>query len=557
MRNAQFEQEITTLLRGRFPYIYIVTSEEDRLTQQIVEINKYSERIGTKRTLYLWTVTQGLIRDPYGESPEVISCQGAPQSFSPTRSDQAVRMLDHISSVTEPAIFLLKDFHIYFGEEGTSAGDPVVIRRIRDLLYTLRLKSAPQNVVFTAPVLKLHHDIEKCVTVLDFPLPDYAEIADFLEKMIQANSASGKLHFNLTAEDKERLAKAALGLTLQEAENAFAKAIVRDNTLSAQTLDAILEEKSQAIRRSGVLEYVRSDIRVDQVGGLENLKNWLGKRKNSWLAAAEQYSLPPPKGILITGVPRCGKSLTAKAMSATWQLPLLRLDMGRIFAGLLGSSEQNMRNAIQTAAAVAPCILWIDEIEKGMGSGNSGYGGETAQRVFGTFLTWMQEKKEPVFVIATANNIAALPPEMMRKGRFDEIFFVDLPTLRERVDIFRVHLNKRHRANPVWVDVPITDRLIQSLAEKTEGFSGAEIEQIAVSALFEAYSGSRALRVDDFDRAIRNTVPLSVTQREQIAQLREWADVRAVSASTRDPIPMRTASNDALSAARGGRAVDV
>jgi SpoVK/Ycf46/Vps4 family AAA+-type ATPase len=292
--------------------------------------------------------------------------------------------------------------------------------------------------------------MEKSVSVLDFPLPTHEEIAELLESMIRANSGSGKVSFMLTTEDKERMVKASLGLTLQEAENAFAKAIVRDNCLSADDVDTILEEKAQAIRRNGILEYVRSDVSIDMIGGLENLKRWLDKRKSSWLDSAKEYSLPAPKGILITGVPGCGKSLTAKAMSAMWHMPLLRLDMGRVFTGLLGSSEENFRRSIETASAISPCILWIDEIEKGMGGMASAFSGGTPQRIFATFLTWMQEKTDPVFVIATANNISALPPEMMRKGRFDEIFFVDLPSLAERIEVFRVHLKKRYRANAVW-----------------------------------------------------------------------------------------------------------
>ena len=310
---------------------------------------------------------------------------------------------------------------------------------------------------------------------------------------------------------------------------------------------------------------------MNDVGGLENLKKWLIKRNNSWLGKAQKdYNLPAPKGVLITGVPGCGKSLTAKAMSALWQLPLLRLDVGKIFSGLVGSSEENMRKAIQTAEAVAPSILWIDEIEKGFGGNGGERDGGTATRVFGTFLTWMSEKTKPVFVIATANNINALPSEMLRKGRFDEIFFVDLPTKAERKVIFKLHLEKRLKGS-ISKDFAVTDTLLNKLAEITEGFVGAEIEQVVISALFEAFSENRTLKEEDLYKVIKNTVPLSTTQSEQILAIREWANERAVAATAHDEsynyVPEETQeqierkkkekkSTETVKKARGGRTID-
>lgn len=273
-------------------------------------------------------------------------------------------------------------------------------------------------------------------------MPTIDEIKGMLDEMIYVNEQSGRIEMDLNESEKEKICKAALGLTLQEAENAFARAMVEDGKLNIDDIEVVLEEKCQVIKKTGILEFMKSDLKMEDVGGLENLKRWISKRNKSWLDSAQKYNLPAPKGVLITGVPGCGKSLTAKAISAMWQLPLLRLDMGKIFSGVVGSSEENMRKAIKTAEAVSPSILWIDEIEKGFGGASSSGDSGTSMRIFGTFLTWMQEKIKPVFVVATANNISNLPSELLRKGRFDEIFFVDLPTKNERKDIFRLHLKK-------------------------------------------------------------------------------------------------------------------
>ncbi len=365
---------------------------------------------------------------------------------------------------------------------------------------------------------------------------------------------------DLDSDEEERLAKAALGLTLQEAENAFARAMVQDGRLDIADLEVIFEEKRQVIKKTEILEFVKSDLDMEDVGGLENLKRWLEKRNNSWLDSAQRYGLPAPKGALITGVPGCGKSLTAKCMSSMWQLPLLRLDVGKIFSGIVGSSEENIRTAIKTAEAISPSILWIDEIEKGFGGAGSAGDSGTSTRVFGTFLTWMQEKTKPVFVIATANNIQALPAELLRKGRFDEIFFVDLPTLKERTDIFRLHMEKRLVDPGVVSEFKVTDEVLEMLADISEGFTGAEIEQVVISGLFEAFAENRSIQLEDFVRSIQNTVPLSVTQAEQIRSIRDWANVRAV-AATRQEDRIEYAgkvegAEDDIRTTRGGRTVD-
>lgn len=357
------------------------------------------------------------------------------------------------------------------------------------------------------------------------------------------------------------MAQAAMGLTLQEAENSFARAMVEKGRLDVQSVELILEEKRQIIKKMEILEFIPSNYKMDDdVGGLENLKRWLRKRNKSWIdSAIKRYGLESPKGVLIAGVPGCGKSLIAKAISAMWQLPLLRLDVGRIFSGLVGSSEENMRRAIKTAEAIAPSILWIDEIEKGFGTGDARGDSGTSMRVFSTFLTWMQEKTKSVFVVATANNIDLLPPEMLRKGRFDEIFFVDLPTRQERLEILKLHINKRAKDPTVIKDFDLTNEKLIWMADKTEGFIGAELEQLVVSALFEAFSENRSLSIDDFAKAIKNTVPLSKTQAEQIQDIREWANERAVSATPREYLseyPLTAKHESEVGATRGGRTID-
>jgi len=327
-------------------------------------------------------------------------------------------------------------------------------------------------------------------------------------------------------------------LTLNEAENVFAKTLIKRGGLGAEHLDVIISEKEQIVRKSGLLEYYHSTERFDDVGGLDLLKDWLRKRQMAFTERAREYGLPTPKGVLLIGVQGCGKSLTAKAVASLWKVPLLRLDMSRIFSSLVGASEENLRNALRVAESVSPCILWVDELEKSFAGAQSSALSDagTTARVLGYFLTWLQEKTAPCFVIATANSIEQLPPELLRKGRLDEIFFVDLPSKRERMEIFAIHLRKRKR-DPSLFD-------LEALAEASQGFSGAEIEQAVISALYDAFSEGRDITTDDILKAIRETVPLSVTMKEQIDALREWASGRARRASSEESeevpvMPMR------------------
>ncbi|MBD8964114.1 AAA family ATPase [bacterium] len=533
--------QLSRLFRARFPYIYITTWEEERAINLIKKISKSEKLIRVAREVYVWTQTNGFVVDG--------------QKIDGTQSPD--KAIDFIRDCNKNSVFVMCDFHVFFGVKGRQV-DYNVVRRLRDNLSDLKTSKFRKNVIFLASELLIPETMQKEITILDMPLPTLSEIKAKFDKMITQNTqidTSG-----LDEEGKEKLCKAAMGLTLQEAENAFALAMVNDGKVDVSDLDIILSEKMQVIKKTGILEFINTDIKISDVGGLENLKSWLNKRNNSWSESAKKYCLPAPKGVLITGVPGCGKSLTAKAMSAAWQLPLLKLDFGKIFSGIVGSSEENMRKAIKTAEAVAPSILWVDEIEKSLSGLNSNGDSGTSSRIFGTFLTWMQEKTAPVFVIATANNINSLPAELLRKGRFDEIFFVDLPTQREREEIFKLHLSKRLKDKDVASKIEINSDLYKQLAQMTEGFVGAEIEQVVISALYEAFFNKRPLEFSDLANTIKNVVPLSVTQKEQILAIRQWANIRAVAATKKDDMveySSKADSEDDVNSSRGGRALDV
>ena len=547
----EFKFLLSNLLKARFPYIYIPTWEEDRVLSVIDTISTKPNLIKTPRIVYIWKLTTGLTKNGKNVSGDTKS---------------PLKALEYIEKSDDPAIFVFLDFHIYLGSTGMCNPDPQVIRKIRDLSSLLKESKNPKNVIFISPFVMLPDELQKEVSIIDFDLPNVEDIMNLLGDMITVNQP-GKIKIDLNPNEKKHIAKSALGLTLQEAENAFARAMVEGGNFNIKKLDVILEEKRQIIKKSEILEFIKSDLHMNDVGGLQNLKKWLEKRNKSWLDSAKYYGITAPNGVLITGVPGCGKSLIVKAISAMWQLPLLRLDIGKVFSGILGSSEKNMRKAIKIAETTSPSILWIDEIEKGFSAG--GGDGGTSSRVFGTFLTWMQEKEKPVFVAATANNIEILPSEFLRKGRFDEIFFVDLPTYKERMDIFKIHINKRLNEKVIG-DFKLNNDSYSYLAGITEGYVGAELEQIVVSGLFEAFSEDRSIELEDFEKSITNTVPLSVTQAEKIRAIREWANVRAVSATSADDRieynqeaagfkskPDEQSIDEDIGSSRGGRAIDL
>jgi SpoVK/Ycf46/Vps4 family AAA+-type ATPase len=394
-------------------------------------------------------------------------------------------------------------------------GNAVVIRWLRDAIASF--KDNQKTIVLMSPVQQIPIELEKEVVVLDFPMPNMGELDRVLSRQLESNRQR-----KISTQTREKLLKAALGLTKDEAQKVYRKAQVTAGRLTEAEVEIVLSEKKQLIRRNGILEYIEDDETIDSVGGLEELKRWLKQRSNAFSERAREYGLPQPKGMLILGVPGCGKSMIAKTTSRLWGLPLLRLDIGRVYDGsMVGRSEANLRSALKTAESISPVILFIDELDKAFAgsAGSADSDGGTSSRIFGSFLTWMQEKKSPVFVMATANRVERLPGEFLRKGRFDEIFFVDLPNHEERQDIFKIHLSKRRK------DILRFD--LDQLAKVSEGFSGAEIEQAVIAAMYEAFAQDREFTQLDIIAAIKSTLPLSKTMTEQVTALRDWARQRA------------------------------
>ncbi|MFQ5482647.1 MAG: AAA family ATPase [Nitrospinaceae bacterium] len=489
------KREIDLCIRARYPLLYLLTWEEDRGEALLADVARASGK-----EIVVWSCTQGFRPPPA-------------QGKNPLGPEAALKCI-HASS--QKAVFVLRDFHPFL-ETGS------VVRHLRDL--TAQLKRSYKTVVLISPILRIPPELEKEMTIFDLPLPDEAELTTVLNEFLKPHRGSSKVTVNLTPGLVERVVRATTGLTRAEAENVYAKALIHDRKFDAADLPNIIEEKKRLIRKSGILDFIGLSTQLGNVGGLNRLKAWLRQRSQAFGLRARRYGLPDPKGVLMVGVQGCGKSLAAKAIAAEWRLPLLRLDVGKIFDSFIGHSEDNMRKAIAQAEAMSPACLWLDEIEKGFaGTQSSGQGDSgVSARVFGTFLTWMQEKTRPVFVIATANNIEQLPPELLRKGRFDEIFFVDLPREEERVDIFEIHIRLKKR-NPEDYD-------LQALAAAAQHFSGAEIEEAVVSAMYGAFAENREFGGEDILKAIRETVPLAVTAQERVAGLREWAKQRARPAS--------------------------
>ena len=494
------KEELNILIKAQYPLIYLVTSEEERAEDAIAKI--VTEQNGKEsRRVFVWTVTHGVVEHNH---------QGRQGVQHNTVSPEAA--IEWVIRQKEEGLYIFKDIHPYLDS-------PPVTRWLRDAI--LSFKGTNKIIVLMSPYLKIPAELEKDIVVLDFPLPQAHELDQVLERALRQSKTK-----RLGATVKEKLRRAALGLTIDEAEKVYRKAWVKAGNLTEEEVEIVLSEKKQLIRRNGILEYMEEDETIEAVGGLDELKRWLEQRSDAFSERAREYGLPQPKGMLILGVPGCGKSLIAKTTSKLWGLPLLRLDMGRVYDGsTVGKSEANLRNALKTTESISPVILFIDELDKAFAgtTGSADSDGGTSSRIFGSFLTWMQEKDSPVFVMATANRLDKLPGEFLRKGRFDEIFFVDLPTPQEREAIFKIHLGKR-RDNTERFD-------LTQLANVSEGFSGAEIEQAIVAAMYEAFAQEREFSQLDIIAAVKSTLPISRTMTEQVTALRDWARQRARPAS--------------------------
>ncbi|GAA2107269.1 AAA family ATPase [Streptomyces synnematoformans] len=488
-----FENDLDLYLRARYTLIVAVTVEEERALEAVRAV---CER-GRRRCL-AWDLADGF---------EALHADGQSGSL-PTARDP-ISVIEQVEKAEDGTVFVLKDFHDCWS-------NPQVKRKLRSAAQ--RLKFTRKSVIVISPNRTVPEELRDEAVVLALPLPDRGQ----LDEVLGGLTATPGVKVGLTPAGREKLGQAALGMTAAQARRAYAKAIVRDNALDERHIEAVVQEKKDIIRESEALEFYPVHETPDDVGGLDVLKQWLRLRERAFTEEARDYGLPAPKGIALIGIPGTGKSLTAKMIGGLWRLPLLRLDVGALFGSLVGEAEERTRRALRLAETVAPCVVWIDEMEKALahGGGDSG----TSTRVFGTILTWMQEKTAPCFVVGTANDVASLPPEVLRKGRFDEIFFLDLPTAGERAEIVEVHLRKRRRL-PADFDVT-------SLARDSEGYVGAEIEQAVVDAMYVGFNADREFTTDDIHTALARQVPLSVSQRETIGALRAWLrEGRAQSAS--------------------------
>ena len=473
---------LTSYLEAGYPYLALLSPEEERVLGLLSSVCR-----SISRPLVPISLTSTRRSDPEATP---LSC------------------LEAVAGQQSPAVFALIDFHPWIS-------DPVVVRSLRDM--RLRLESRNQTVVFVSPQLDVPYDLATDVVMIDVPLPAQED----LRLLLDAEARQGGLE--LPEEVSHRAVRAVQGLTAASARRAFRRACLEPSALLDGDVTTLVREKRRVLRRTDVLEFVDTPPSLDDVGGLDNLKFWLGDREAAFSPQARQFGLPTPKGLLLVGVQGCGKSLTAKAVARLWNLPLTRLDFGSLFAG--GSPDGNLRRVLRLAEALAPVVLWIDEIDKAFQPGSGAAGpSEAQQRLLAGFITWLQEKQSQTFVVATANTVDRLPPELMRKGRFDEIFFVDLPNSEERRQILDIHLTAHGRE--------AGDFDTEAIAQVCEHFSGAELEQVVVDGLFRAFRNSRALDIEDLRIAATSTVPLYRTYEDEIKALREWSLSRARRAST-------------------------
>ena len=511
-------EELELLIRSKRTVLNLVCHEENKVLSALEEI---CSKADTSWDLIKWDIVSGL----HSTFPEFL-----PTKESEKQLDQE-EVLSWFENLMVPknkfVILVMKDFNKFLGSNNYRGQvENKVVRHIKNLsqLFTIQNKT----IIFLSSNYDIPADLDKYIHFVDWPLPEKIDIEnklkDLLARASKRKDLVEKFQVEYSNEDFELIINSFRGLTLSECEQICAYCMIKFPRLMP---DVISIQKKEIIRKSGLLEWISSDIDMESIGGLENLKQWLGKRKEAFSQDAIDYGLPSnPKGLLLVGIQGAGKSLFAKGISSFWNFPLIRLDMGKVFSGIVGSSEHNMRQVFKVVESVAPCILWCDEIDKGMSGGRSSGNtdGGTTSRVLGSWLTWMQEKTAPVFVVATANDVSNLPPELLRKGRFDEIFFVDLPNDNERDKIFKIHLAQRKR------DYKKFD--IHSLVKESQNFTGAEIESSIEAAMYEAFSDNkRDITTKDILLSLKNSVPIAIIMKEEINALRQWASERARSAS--------------------------
>jgi ATP-dependent 26S proteasome regulatory subunit len=479
-----FSKELNLLLKARYPVLYISTFEEDRVEYTIRKAIKST----SNKAIYTWDFVEGYKTNP--NNPR----------FAAKNPLQALELVEKLTADT-PAIFILKDFNKFLTDISIS-------RKLRNLVRLL--KTQPKSLIILATELDIPNELSDLITVVEFTLPTSNEIKNELLRLFESLNKKVEPAF------LEVLIRACQGLSIEKIRRALSKSIAQYGTINEATINLVLVEKRQIISQTEILEFQGTTSQFTDIGGLETLKNWLATRKESFSEKAKIYGLPAPRGLLLAGIQGTGKSLTAKAIANEWQLPLLRLDIGRLFGGIVGESESRVRQMIQLSEALAPCILWIDEIDKAFSEQTKGGDSGTTNRVLGTFITWLSEKKSQVFIVATANNFSVLPLEIIRKGRFDEIFFVGLPILDERKQIFKVFLTRLRPTQLNTFDLSL-------LAKKSEGFSGAEIEQAIVEGMLMAFNEKREFTTDDVLLGLKQIIPLSQIEPERTKQLQDWA----------------------------------
>ena len=480
----KFNDELALFLKARYPIIYINTIEEDRVEYVI----RKNVKTNLNRSIYSWDFVDGYTNNPNNEG------------FAKRNPLQALELVERLNAET-PALFLLKDFNRFLTDLSIS-------RKLRNISRILKLQ--PKTIIIIGSDLTIPIELQDLVTVVQFQLPSEEEINQELTRLV--NSLNIKIDLQLF----ENLTRACQGLSLERIRRVLSKIIATYQTIDDNSIAVLLSEKKQIISQTEILEYTSVNEKIVNLGGLNNLKAWLKKRKTAFSIQASNYGLPTPRGLLLVGIQGTGKSLTAKAIANDWQLPLLKLDVGKLFGGIVGESESRLRQMINVAETISPCILWIDEIDKAFTNTESKGDSGTSNRVLATFISWLSEKTRPVFVIATANNIDLLPLEIIRKGRFDEIFFLDLPKKEEREEIFKIHLQK-FRPN-TWESFDYVQ-----LAKFSESFSGAEIRQSIIEGMYHAFYEKREFTTDDICISLEELIPLAHLDSDQMIKLQNWA----------------------------------